>query len=62
VHDLEAGLIVHGQLAPSEVQPLHRRLMERLSQMKAGLRHLAPHLDIMQNSESYYRKIGSIVK
>ncbi|XP_059476423.1 dedicator of cytokinesis protein 3 isoform X1 [Neocloeon triangulifer] len=61
VHDLEAGLIVHGQLAPPEVQPLHRRLMERLSQMKAGLRHLAPHLDIMQSSDSYHRKMGSIV-
>ncbi|XP_046396689.1 dedicator of cytokinesis protein 3 [Ischnura elegans] len=37
VQILDAGLIVHGQLAPSGVQPLHRRLLERFAQLRQGL-------------------------
>ncbi|XP_033610429.1 dedicator of cytokinesis protein 3 isoform X2 [Cryptotermes secundus] len=39
---LESGLHLHGQLAPSGVQPLHRRLQERFAQLKQGLRDLGP--------------------
>lgn len=35
---LESGLVVHGQLAPPEVQPLHRRLMERLEQLRCSIK------------------------
>ncbi|KAL1116518.1 hypothetical protein AAG570_004990 [Ranatra chinensis] len=38
VEILESGLVVHGQLAPADVQPLHRRLLERLDQIKSGLK------------------------
>ncbi|KAG8233145.1 hypothetical protein J437_LFUL010375, partial [Ladona fulva] len=37
IHILDAGLVVHGQLAPSGVQPLHRRLLERFVQLRQGL-------------------------
>lgn len=35
---LEAGLTLHGKLAPPEVQPLHARLVECLAGMKQRLR------------------------
>lgn len=35
---LEAGLALHGKLAPAEVQPLHKRLVECLMQMKQRLK------------------------
>ncbi|KAK7603682.1 hypothetical protein V9T40_003681 [Parthenolecanium corni] len=35
---LEKGLDVHGQLAPPGVQPLHQRLLERIAQLKQGLK------------------------
>ncbi|XP_065212165.1 dedicator of cytokinesis protein 3 isoform X2 [Planococcus citri] len=35
---LERGLVVHGQLAPPGVQPLHQRLVERISQLKQNLK------------------------
>jgi hypothetical protein len=34
---LEAGLLLHGQIAPAGVQPLHKRLIERFTQLKQGL-------------------------
>ncbi|XP_073976678.1 dedicator of cytokinesis spg isoform X2 [Rhodnius prolixus] len=40
---LESGLVVHGQLAPSNMQPLHQRLLERLGQLSAGLKR--PQID-----------------
>lgn len=38
VRILEAGLALHGKLAPPEVQPLHKRLVECLAQMKQRLK------------------------
>lgn len=38
VEILEEGLLVHGRLAPDEVQPLHQRLVERISQLKQSLK------------------------
>lgn len=38
VRVLEAGLALHGKLAPAEVQPLHKRLVECLSQMKQRMK------------------------
>ncbi|CAG2069351.1 unnamed protein product, partial [Timema podura] len=38
---LNSALHLHGQLAPSGVQPLHRRLQERFAQLKQGLRDLS---------------------
>nr|CAD7417416.1 unnamed protein product [Timema poppensis] len=38
---LTSALHLHGQLAPSGVQPLHRRLQERFAQLKQGLRDLS---------------------
>ncbi|XP_054273723.1 dedicator of cytokinesis protein 3 isoform X2 [Macrosteles quadrilineatus] len=35
---LASGLVVHGQLAPAEVQPLHRRLQERLDQLRVSIK------------------------
>lgn len=35
---LEAGLTLHGKLAPPEVQPLHKRLVDCLVQMKQRLK------------------------
>ena len=35
---LDAGLTLHGKLAPPEVQPLHKRLVECLAQMKQRLK------------------------
>lgn len=35
---LEAGLVVHGKLAPAEVQPLHKRLVECFASMKQRLK------------------------
>ncbi|XP_055698123.1 dedicator of cytokinesis protein 3 isoform X2 [Phlebotomus papatasi] len=37
VQVLETALELHGQLAPASVQPLHKRLLERFSQMKQSL-------------------------
>lgn len=41
IHDqiliLETALELHGELAPAEVQPLHKRLLERFSQLKKSL-------------------------
>lgn len=37
MHVLEGGLALHGKLAPSGVQPLHQRLLERFTQMKQSL-------------------------
>ncbi|KAK7862569.1 hypothetical protein R5R35_004185 [Gryllus longicercus] len=37
---LESALVLHGDLAPAGVQPLHRRLKERFAQLKTGLRDL----------------------
>lgn len=34
---VEAGLLLHGQIAPAGVQPLHKRLLERFSQLKQTL-------------------------
>lgn len=49
---LETGLVIHGQLAPYEVQPLHQRLLERISQLRQSLKKPAiPFLfDSIQNS------------
>uniref|UniRef100_A0A8D9BP44 Dedicator of cytokinesis protein 3 n=1 Tax=Cacopsylla melanoneura TaxID=428564 RepID=A0A8D9BP44_9HEMI len=35
---LESGLVIHGQLAPSGVQPLHKRLLERFSGLRQSIR------------------------
>ncbi|KAL1465643.1 hypothetical protein WDU94_005195 [Cyamophila willieti] len=35
---LESGLAIHGQLAPSGVQPLHKRLLERFSGLRQSIR------------------------
>ncbi|XP_047526510.1 dedicator of cytokinesis protein 3 [Vanessa atalanta] len=34
---VEAGLTLHGRLAPEEVKPLHRRLVERFTQLRQNL-------------------------
>ncbi|XP_014256869.1 dedicator of cytokinesis protein 3 isoform X2 [Cimex lectularius] len=34
---LQSGLVIHGQLAPSDMQPLHQRLQERLVQLAENL-------------------------
>lgn len=39
---VENGLLIHGQLAPPEVQPLHHRLVERMVQLKQNLRAPPP--------------------
>ncbi|XP_052125383.1 dedicator of cytokinesis protein 4 isoform X2 [Frankliniella occidentalis] len=46
VHILSNALALHGQLAPPGVQPLHRRLQERLGQMEQGLRELSSGLSL----------------
>lgn len=38
VQILEGGLSLHGRLAPQEVLPLHRRLVDRFSMMKQSIR------------------------
>lgn len=35
---LESGLLLHGRLCSSEVQPLHKRLQERFLQLKSSFR------------------------
>ncbi|XP_016844337.1 dedicator of cytokinesis protein 3 isoform X2 [Nasonia vitripennis] len=51
---LEAGLLLHGQIAPSGVQPLHKRLIERFTQLKQSLgpmtRQRLVHQDSIINS------------
>ncbi|XP_033308507.1 dedicator of cytokinesis protein 3 isoform X3 [Bombus bifarius] len=47
---LEAGLNLHGQIAPAGVQPLHKRLNERFTQLKQGLGPLARQRTIHQDS------------
>lgn len=37
MHVLEDGLALHGKLAPSGVQPLHQRLLERFGQLRQSL-------------------------
>ncbi|KAJ1522281.1 hypothetical protein ONE63_002583 [Megalurothrips usitatus] len=49
MHILSSALHLHGQLAPAGVQPLHRRLQERLSQMEQGLRELSVGLTLPRN-------------
>ncbi|KAF4516778.1 hypothetical protein B566_EDAN004617 [Ephemera danica] len=63
VQVLETGLTLHGTLAPAGVQPLHRRLTERLAQLRSGLATLAPHLDAVETPTvaPHHRKVGSIV-
>ncbi|XP_072940797.1 dedicator of cytokinesis protein 3 [Epargyreus clarus] len=34
---VDAGLLLHGRLAPEEVKPLHRRLVERFNQLRQNL-------------------------
>ncbi|XP_068154340.1 dedicator of cytokinesis protein 3 isoform X1 [Drosophila tropicalis] len=46
---LEQALELHGQLAPSGVQPLHNRLLERFSQLKHSLSGMGR---LKRNSES----------
>lgn len=46
MHILTLALALHGQLAPAGVQPLHRGLQERLSQMEQGLRDLSADLNL----------------
>ncbi|XP_066992689.2 dedicator of cytokinesis protein 3 [Anabrus simplex] len=55
---LESGLVLHGQLAPSGVQPLHRRLLERFSQLKQGLRDLG---NVVRTSRSKSQNESSII-
>ncbi|XP_012533282.2 dedicator of cytokinesis protein 3 isoform X1 [Monomorium pharaonis] len=47
---LESGLVLHGQIAPAGVQPLHKRLIERFTQLKQGLGPLARQRIIHQDS------------
>ncbi|XP_043283024.1 dedicator of cytokinesis protein 3 isoform X2 [Venturia canescens] len=47
---LESGLVLHGQIAPSGVQPLHKRLIERFTQLKQSLGPLARQRIIHQDS------------
>ncbi|XP_054002180.1 dedicator of cytokinesis protein 3 isoform X1 [Hylaeus anthracinus] len=47
---LEAGLTLHGQIAPPGVQPLHKRLNERFTQLKQGLGPLARQRTLLQDS------------
>lgn len=51
---LETALALHGQLAPVDVQPLHKRLLERFSQLKQSLSGLEklkrPHSDSIVNT------------
>ncbi|XP_034947378.1 dedicator of cytokinesis protein 3 [Chelonus insularis] len=47
---LESGLVLHGQIAPAGVQPLHKRLNERFTQLKQGLGNLARQRTIHQDS------------
>ncbi|XP_039296231.1 LOW QUALITY PROTEIN: dedicator of cytokinesis protein 3 [Nilaparvata lugens] len=41
VEILESGLVVHGQLAPPDVQPLHKRLLDRLDRLRHSLKRPA---------------------
>lgn len=41
VHILEGGLSLHGRLAPPEVLPLQRRLVDRFVLMKQSVREAA---------------------
>lgn len=45
---VENGLLIHGQLAPLEVQPLHHRLAERVVQLKQNLRAPPPPESIVK--------------
>nr|XP_018899728.1 PREDICTED: dedicator of cytokinesis protein 3 isoform X2 [Bemisia tabaci] len=38
VEIVENGLIIHGKFAPAGVQPLHKRLVERISELKQSIR------------------------
>ena len=50
---LEAGLALHGKLAPAEVQPLHKRLVECLSQMKQRMKEWGfPSPEVMMRFNS----------
>ena len=47
---LEAGLLLHGQIAPAGVQPLHKRLIERFTQLKQSLGPLTRQRLVHQDS------------
>ncbi|XP_015108826.1 dedicator of cytokinesis protein 3 isoform X1 [Diachasma alloeum] len=47
---LESGLLLHGQIAPAGVQPLHKRLIERFTQLKQGLGSLTRQRTVHQDS------------
>ncbi|KAJ8687488.1 hypothetical protein QAD02_023282 [Eretmocerus hayati] len=47
---LESGLLLHGQIAPSGVQPLHKRLIERFTQLKHSLGPLTRQRLVHQDS------------
>ncbi|XP_008557599.1 dedicator of cytokinesis protein 3 isoform X2 [Microplitis demolitor] len=47
---LESGLVLHGQIAPAGVQPLHKRLIERFTQLKQSLGNLTRQRTIHQDS------------
>lgn len=49
---LETALELHGQLAPSSVQPLHNRLLERFQQLRQSLRGMGKLTIRRQHSES----------
>lgn len=47
---LESGLQLHGEIAPSGVQPLHKRLIERFTQLKRSLGPLTRQRLLHQDS------------
>ncbi|XP_023246842.1 dedicator of cytokinesis protein 3 [Copidosoma floridanum] len=47
---VEAGLLLHGQIAPPGVQPLHKRLIERFTQLKQSLGPLTRQRLVHQDS------------
>ncbi len=60
VRVLEAGLALHGKLASADVQPLHKRLLECLAQMKQRLKEWGfPSPNLARNSANSANSSGS---
>lgn len=47
---LEAGLLLHGKIAPAGVQPLHKRLIEKFTEFKQRLGPMTRQRIVHQDS------------
>ena len=61
VRILEGGLSLHGRLAPTNIQPLQRRLLERLTLMRANVMEASSNVMDSSLDSFHHRRNPSII-